>query len=230
MCKSQAEGGQRCAAHTRARFTKATESLTAATATGDPARIEDARRTWDVAAVEYASTREGRNELRKEFGTHRRAGDPEGAANVSNIIQRGHALAAANREAADTIRDANRPEVRTARDIAQGRYTFTDDDTAVMGTPRFTCENHNKPGSCTPECADLNAAMNGGGDTGVAFDPTGTTYGPDRPYMRYDYDANKKVAVEYVVTPIDRLDDTSHATVVEALLERDTAKVSDSRR
>jgi hypothetical protein len=219
MCKSQVEGGQRCSSSTSTRFTKATQALEVAVTSGDTAQIGEARAAWDVAAVEHASTREGRNELRKEHAAHTRAGDQEAVAQVSNIIQRGHALARANRAAAEAIREANRPEARTARDIAQGSYTFVDNDTAVKGRPRFVCETHTKPGSCTTECAELLDAMTGD-DGGVEYDPTGTSYGPEQPYALHAYDAKKKAVFEYVVTPIDALDDTSHTTVLAALANR----------
>lgn len=220
MCKSAAEGGQRCSAHTRARFDKATDNLAVAAATGDPERIQQARAAWETAAVEHASTREGRNELRKKVSEHTAAGDDDLAANTTNIIQRGTALQAANREVAEAIRAANRPEARTARDIANGRYSFADDDTAVMSSARFVCENHDQPGSCDVECVQLLDAMAGDDGTSVTYDPTGTSYGPDKPYTVHSYDVSRKAAVEYVITPIDRLDDTSRETVLAALDNR----------
>lgn len=47
MCQSAAEGGQRCASHTRPRFTSAAPGT----------------REWDDAAAEYASTSEGRKTI-----------------------------------------------------------------------------------------------------------------------------------------------------------------------
>lgn len=217
MCKSQAEGGQRCSAHTRARLDKATDNLALAAASGNSDLVASAREAWDTAAVEHASTREGRNEMRKQIADFEQSGETELAANHANIIRRGSDLSAANRAVAEAIRQANRPEVRTARDIAAGRYDMTDDNTAVIGSGRFVCENHNKPGSCDSECTQLITAMAGDDGDGIPYDPTGTTYGPDRPYTYYSYDVAKSATMEYIVTPLDCLDDTSRATVEAAL-------------
>lgn len=64
MCKSQAEGGQRCAAHTRPRFEAAN--------LGTP--------EWTKAAKEYASTREGHERLSEDAEIAELAGDEDTAA------------------------------------------------------------------------------------------------------------------------------------------------------
>lgn len=67
----------------------------------------------------------------------------------------------------------------------------------------FSCENHKKPGECTQECADLEYAMSGEGEGVATFDPTGTTYGPPRPYTEYHYDAAQRASIAVVHSPAE---------------------------
>lgn len=91
MCKSQAEGGQRCAAHTRKKFL--------ATPATDPA--------YDDVAAEYASTPEGHRTLTDAAIEASLDGDFATEARLKAIIDRGESIRAANREAATLIgRDA----------------------------------------------------------------------------------------------------------------------------
>lgn len=65
----------------------------------------------------------------------------------------------------------------------------------------FVCENHDKPGACTVECAQLVAGM----DTvpGADYDPTGTSYGPPSPYTEYHYDEIQRASIAATFTPSD---------------------------
>lgn len=89
MCKSQADGGQRCAAHTRSKY----ETLTRT----DPG--------WDAAAAEYASTPEGHDRLTEEADQAAAAGDFETEAHLRSAITRGEAMRAANKETAQIIKN-----------------------------------------------------------------------------------------------------------------------------
>lgn len=79
MCRSQAEGGTRCAAHTRPRY-KAARFGT----------VE-----WDEAAAEFASTRSGAAELKAEIGS---TGSEDRRAALTSALTRGKGLAEANGE------------------------------------------------------------------------------------------------------------------------------------
>ena len=74
MCRSAAEGGQRCAAHTRPRFNAATF--------GTP--------EWDEAAADYASTGEGNKHLNAMAFNARDAADLTTDAACTSAIRRGH--------------------------------------------------------------------------------------------------------------------------------------------
>ena len=87
MCKSQAEGGQRCASHTRTKYT--------ATSTDDP--------NWDTVAAEYASTSEGEAHLKGEAIQAMEQGDYETAARLNTVTARGITMREANRAAAEAI-------------------------------------------------------------------------------------------------------------------------------
>lgn len=87
MCKSKAEGGQRCAAHTRPRYEAALPA--------DP--------DWDTVATEYASTREGHERLTQEADAAEANRDFEHEARLRAALKRGEAMREANKEAAEVI-------------------------------------------------------------------------------------------------------------------------------
>jgi GNAT superfamily N-acetyltransferase len=76
MCKSQAEGGQRCAAHTRGPYQRATMS--------DP--------NWDDVARNYASTPEGSTALQHAADEAARTGNVEAEARLRTALTRGRSL------------------------------------------------------------------------------------------------------------------------------------------
>lgn len=100
MCKSVAEGGQRCATRARARYIRTPPFLPA----------------WDTVAAEYASTPEGEQELRSEAQTKMDARDFDAAARLYSAIIRGVAMRQANRETADRIRAAAASPDATGRE------------------------------------------------------------------------------------------------------------------
>jgi hypothetical protein len=86
MCKTLAEGGKRCAAHTRPRYEAATF--------GTP--------EWDRASADYAATPSGRKALTAAQHEAEQAGDVERAVAFTHALREGERLAAA----ADAVRDA----------------------------------------------------------------------------------------------------------------------------
>jgi hypothetical protein len=103
VCKSQRDGGQRCAAHTRPRLDAATRALHAAAASGDPGRIAAAHQGWEEAAVEYASTPEGRDHFAALAGQSAESGDYDTEALLNVIVRRGQDLNAANKDAGSIL-------------------------------------------------------------------------------------------------------------------------------
>lgn len=87
MCKSAAEGGQRCAAHTRPAYEAATF--------GTP--------EWDQAAAVYASSPGGRRDLTNTLDAADRAGDLARSAALTTALRRGKALREANGETRNII-------------------------------------------------------------------------------------------------------------------------------
>lgn len=84
MCRSTAEGGQRCAAHTRPGYLAATFGTS----------------EWDEAAADYASTPEGTRVLQDEFENSR---NPERSIACFTALSRGAGRREANRETARQI-------------------------------------------------------------------------------------------------------------------------------
>lgn len=91
MCKSSRQGGQRCAAHTRARY----ESVSFES----PA--------WDKAASEYASTPEGEARLRQQLEFLARGNNQRAIGRVSSALRNGLTIREANKAAAVAIAAAN---------------------------------------------------------------------------------------------------------------------------
>jgi hypothetical protein len=105
MCRPINEGGQRCAAHTRAKEQQARDRLNAVAeeaASKGPAAVLDAHDKWVAAATDYASTEEGRDVLTREEGEAWSTGDINRAAVLNSIIERG----ATKREANEASRSA----------------------------------------------------------------------------------------------------------------------------
>lgn len=100
MCKSLAEGGQRCASHTRTKMVKAAAAVEAAAAARDVDALGSAQAQWEEAAVEYASTNEGHDHLAAQAQAALAAGDYDTHALLNTVVQRGEAMRAANRETA----------------------------------------------------------------------------------------------------------------------------------
>ena len=112
MCNSEAEGGQRCAGHTRPRYEAATRVLNAASGTEAPlaAAVEDA---WVQAAAEYASTPEGRDRLNDARDEAASQGWVKAAARTRTALAKGNAL----RDTNDQIRRVR--ENRAAAALAE---------------------------------------------------------------------------------------------------------------
>lgn len=98
MCKSVAEGGQRCAAHTRERLSSRSAALQAAIASGEEAKAAEARAEWETAAAQYASTDEGHAYLTDAAQQADSTGDPDTAAMLRTLVRKGEDIRAANRD------------------------------------------------------------------------------------------------------------------------------------
>ena len=111
MCRSQAEGGQRCAAHAKARMDQAARRAAQARASGDAAARTQALDAWEEAAVEYASTPTGHHDISARLATAEADGNPRGAARWASVLRRGESLREANQAAASAVRDRETPHV-----------------------------------------------------------------------------------------------------------------------
>ena len=107
MCKPEAEGGQRCAAHTRPRF--------------DAARPTD--ESWWTAASEYASTSEGHTRLSSLALQAQSEGNPQWEAQLRAAVLRGESLKEANLEAVRLMKPG-RPRTVPQEDIAHVAAQF----------------------------------------------------------------------------------------------------------
>ncbi len=114
MCKSKAQGGQRCAAHTRERLMNADRALQTVALTGTPDQIHAARETWFTAASEYASTREGRDRLTGLRNQAAKNGDIHQEMLYRQVVDKGAQIRSANAEAAALIAAHNDHDVTAA--------------------------------------------------------------------------------------------------------------------
>lgn len=104
MCKPLSEGGQRCAAHAKARLERkavAMREVAERTELPGPERLaafQTAREAWEAAAVDYASTPAGRQALLERQAAADAEGGAQTSAMLSTILQRGEATRAANEQ------------------------------------------------------------------------------------------------------------------------------------
>jgi hypothetical protein len=104
VCKAQHEGGQRCAAHTRALMDQRAAALNQKILSGQA--VEDARRAWEDAAVDYASTRTGRRVLEESRAAAKAAGEVHTVAMLTTILMRGEAVREANLRSRTLLKSA----------------------------------------------------------------------------------------------------------------------------
>jgi uncharacterized protein with HEPN domain len=97
MCDSIAEGGQRCAAHTRPRFERAVPGTAA----------------WDDAAADYAATPAGHTELQRLLDVATVSGDITSEAALRSALRVGETRRAAYMETRNRIA-VHRAELRAA--------------------------------------------------------------------------------------------------------------------
>lgn len=100
MCYSVADGGQRCAGHTRPRYVAARDAITAANGFEDRPMLEQFEKT----AVEYATTVEGERTLLAEAADVGRRGDYSREIMLKHFVARGQMLREVNAETAGLIR------------------------------------------------------------------------------------------------------------------------------
>lgn len=101
MCESLADGGRRCAAHTRPAYEAAMARLGGAT---DPTEQAEARATGTGEVAAFASTRSGRPEVEQAFVAAELARDHETAAWLATALRIGDAQAQAALEIKRVIR------------------------------------------------------------------------------------------------------------------------------
>lgn len=106
MCKSIADGGQRCAAHTRPRFEAAAPGT----------------REWDEAAAEYAATREGRARLAELVAAAAEGGDYETEAQARAALAQGEKIRDAAQESAQRVDLQNSDPVTIDEQLAEHYY------------------------------------------------------------------------------------------------------------
>lgn len=204
MCKSQTEGGQRCASHARERLQQQSERLQEALYSGDPDRVAREREKWEDAAADYASTEKGHTALMSQAQSVAAAGDSVTEAMLSNVIARGEARRAANRDAAALIKTgAQQRATITAPEYLKPSTGWNTEGDVVTLDPHYTdptrnaCEHDHPAGQCTTDCAALVAAMSDSGPSDFGYDPTGTMGGAPRPdtVVRFDDDLRRVVFV-----------------------------------
>lgn len=149
MCRSVAEGGQRCGAHARARLDRAALTIqglyesvrdpeTGAFAAPDPEALAAAREAWESAAVEFASTPTGDRELSQSRESAVVTRDVDAEAVLTNVLNRGRALRAANERAALACEAAARDSVGNGRGGLGGRTLTATPETPSAGADTAT--------------------------------------------------------------------------------------------
>ena len=108
MCKSLADGGQRCAAHTRRAFERFAMYQTT---------------QWDEAAAEYASTREGQEVLQAKATEFAEQGNHDHEARCRAALTKGLNIREANADAATEI---------ARRDLTRWTPVHVDDELARL--------------------------------------------------------------------------------------------------
>lgn len=134
MCKSAAEGGQRCAAHTRARYE--------ATTPADP--------QWDTVAAEYASTPEGAQALQGQIAHYQQADNPRAVARLSSAVERGRVLRESNQAAAAAIKDA-----RPVSDIDPSQLRHAIDEASALNPDGWAVDPEDTLGSIQEPAYEL---------------------------------------------------------------------------
>lgn len=148
MCKAIKDGGQRCAAHTRLREQNARQRLDGLDLkTVHPSVYSKVSAAWVRAAVEYASTAEGRKDLEARAFQAFRARREITGAELVGICRKGDALRAANAEAARIIKD------RIARAARSDGRLLPDD-------AHWTCQDCHAEGEgdAPPSCPSCSQA------------------------------------------------------------------------
>lgn len=133
MCKPLNEGGQRCAAHTRARLEAAATKMRAAAEGGDPAQFALCRQNWEQAAVEYASTPTGRDALAERAAAAHKDRDVHTEALLTNIIVRGDAAREANENVRAALHAARLTETGLPDDSSDVRVADDQNDNGLSG-------------------------------------------------------------------------------------------------
>lgn len=101
------------------------------------------------------------------------------------------------------IPEPTRPHVDLPAYASDERHKGTDEQ---ITDHRFMCENHDQPGSCTEECAELISNMSGY-EEGIAYDPTGTSYPAPKARETFLFDPAQRAVIMVTYTPESILDD-----------------------
>ena len=108
MCKSLAEGGQRCAAHTHQALMRAATTVQHYAVQDDRERYAEAQAAWHVAAVNYASTPTGRKAFLEQQKQAEADGNPAQAGMLASILRQGQDLRERNAAMAAQLSLVNR--------------------------------------------------------------------------------------------------------------------------
>lgn len=109
MCKSQAEGGQRCAAHSLQRMERAAERVKTASAAGNTRERDRQSAKWERAAVDYAATPTGQEAVTTWRDEAIAAGDHRAVGRWDSILRRGTEQRERHQAARETQPSATAP-------------------------------------------------------------------------------------------------------------------------
>ena len=108
MCKSLAEGGQRCAAHAHQALVRAATTVQHYAVQDDRERYAEAHAAWHVAAVNYASTPTGRKAFLEQQKQAEEDGNPAQSGMLASILRQGQDLRERNAAMAAQLSLVNR--------------------------------------------------------------------------------------------------------------------------
>lgn len=127
MCKSIAEGGQRCAHHSRELLATKAAVLHATTKPSKAYTL--ALSEWESAAVAYASTLEGHREITTHAEDSLAAGDKTSYAHLINIARRGQTQRDVNQSVRSLLKEAD----LTPEQMGGRTYTATPASDLLVG-------------------------------------------------------------------------------------------------
>jgi hypothetical protein len=140
MCYSAADGGQRCASHTRTNYQRAQQAYTA-TPHDDQVLREARRARVQTAAIEYASTPEGQAHFVGERDAAAAAQQWSEEARFNDIIRQGAVLREVNVELREQLKHAPRTIADRIKRRPARLRTRDELDEATRTVQKFGWEN-----------------------------------------------------------------------------------------